>query len=147
MSTQAIEENAAQTQDEPPVKKAPVILVLILALLTLGLYVPFWFLARREQLNALNSERKLGSKGMFVFVLLLLLVSTFYSFSTDDAVAGFGTMLGYLCGIYLLLQTFRVRKILKDHFNAHLGRNIYFSWLTTLFLNIYYLQYKINRLQ
>ena len=38
-----------------------------------------------------------------------------------------------------------MRRILNEHFNAHLQRGISFSWIATLFFQIYYLQYKINR--
>ena len=48
--------------------------------------------------------------------------------------------------IVLIVQAFKVRDMLRDHFNYYLGHDIYWSGILTFFLWIYYLQYRINRL-
>ena len=42
-----------------PLKRRSVFLMIVFTILTLGFYLPIWFLRRREGLNQLDSPRKL----------------------------------------------------------------------------------------
>jgi len=159
--------DAAQTQSPAGgIKKTSVPLVILLTAITGGIYLPIWFLTRREAINRLHSEEKLG-KGIFiagVAAFSLAVAASFYSGYTEglsaaqDGMAMSQTALsvnGFELAadiVYLLVlipivyQTFRVKRILYDHYHETLGRDVTFSgFYTFLFLN-WYLQYKINRL-
>jgi len=143
-------------------KKTPVILTIIFTIITAGIYYPCWFLTRRDQINELHSHEKIG-KGVFIFGIMILSISLFLAlvsgflegmgegFDTVEflviakGVDGIDKLLSLVVGITLLVQCFKVRRIFRNHFNDHLGRNISFSGLATFFFQIYYLQYKINR--
>lgn len=142
------------------IKKTSVLVVIILTFITGGIYFPIWYLTRREAINQLNSSEKLG-KGIFIagiVVFSLVLVNSFYSaFLNLDAIqAGavvqvtiadlIANIASLIILIPLIYQTFKVKRILIDHYNNHLQKDITFSnIMTLLFLNIY-LQYKINKL-
>ncbi|PYV11776.1 MAG: hypothetical protein DMG23_03280, partial [Acidobacteria bacterium] len=131
--------------------------VIFLSILTFGLYFPIWFLTRREAINQLKSRQKIGW-GMLAFLLLLqiadvvaLIVSARAGLSMEEPdVFAFGAW------IVILIQSFKVRQILLDHFSAQesgpfsgtisLQRDVSLSGVATFFFHIFYLQYKINRL-
>jgi len=145
------------------IKKTPVILVVIFTVITAGIYCPCWFLTRRASLNSLKAREKLGN-GVFIFAIVVFSVSLLLSFISGgleglgeahndmefiamskgvDAVAG---MISLVAGIPLLVQCFKVRRMLREHFTEHLGRHVPFSGVALFFFQIFYLQYKINQL-
>jgi hypothetical protein len=140
----------------------PIIIIVLLITITLGIYYPIWFLQRRSQLNSLHTTIKLGTKP-FIFSIIIGILSLVLSFSgryfrgltpTQPEMASLAKMLTYsswaVLLIYLnvlLLQCFKVKMMLEAHFNGYLQRNVAFSGVYTFFLTIYYLQYKINRLE
>jgi hypothetical protein len=148
------------------IKKTSVPLVILLTLITGGIYLPIWFLTRREAINSLQSKEKLG-KGIFVAgiaAFTLALLASIYSGYTQGlstvqdsmamsqaalSVNGFELAADIVCLLALVpivYQAFRVKRILHDHYHEMLGRDVTFSgFYTFLFLN-WYLQYKINRL-
>ncbi len=133
-----------------PLKKTGVPLVLLLSMITMGIYYPVWFILQMDSFNSMNSGVKL-KKGAFVAVIVLFALSIAAAFAsiglegktyedaarTLDLVSRFLNIAG---GIILLVESFRVKKILSEHFNAKL------SGIATFFFNVLYLQYKINRL-
>jgi len=154
------------SQSAPELEKMSVILLIFLTVVTAGIYYPVWFLKKRNAINNLQSKEKLGS-GVFVFAIVVSSISLFVGLLSGvmEALAeGLGRMdlmltvkgldlwldlfsriLGWVAGITLLVQCFKVRRIFNEHFNVHLQRGISFSGVATLFFQIYYLQYKINR--
>ena len=130
--------------------------IILLSIVSLGLYLPVWFLTRREAINQLRSRHKIGW-GMLAFLLLLqiadvvaLIVSARAGLSMEEPdVFAFGAW------IVILIQSFKVRQILLDHFSAQesgpfsgtisLQRDVSLSGVATFFFHIFYLQYKINR--
>ncbi len=148
---------------EHSIKKTSVILTIIFTIITVAIYYPCWFLTRRESINALNSREKLG-RGVFIFAVVMFSVSLFLSFviggleglgeglnnmefvAISKGVDAIDRIIFTVAAITLLVQCFKVRRILRQHFNEHLGRDVPFSSVALFFLQIYYLQYKINRL-
>jgi hypothetical protein len=147
-----------------PLEQVSVLRVVVLSLLTFGLYVPFWYLRRRAAINSLGSPEKL-SKGVFIFALSLwildFLVNLIYGALTEAGTSfpasfmrNLSRILELAVGIILLIQAFKVRRILLDHngvqqagmFSSQIGleANTSFSGVATFFLGIWYLQYKIN---
>jgi hypothetical protein len=160
----ALLESQAVPDSTRPLQQVSVPRVVIFSLLTLGLYVPFWYLRRRVAINTLQSTEKLG-KGVFVFALTLWIldisVGLAYGALAEAGISfpatsieGFGRILELTVGITLLIQAFKVRRILLDHhgsrdagiFSSQVGMEAdsSFSRVATFFLGIWYLQYKIN---
>ena len=152
-----------QQESAVSVKHTSVAVVFLFTFLTNGIYLPVWFLTRRNQFNSLQSEEKLG-KGVYLFAIVAFSAAVclgLYSglalfFLSEPSLGESGSYLAYadlaanlftlIAIIPLVQQTFKAKRILLDHYNGHLRQNVTFSpVLTLLFLNLY-LQYKINRL-
>jgi hypothetical protein len=145
------------------VKKTPVILTIIFTFITAGIYCSCWFLTRRDQINTLHSQEKIG-KGVFIFGIVIFSISLFLAvvsgflegmgeelgtaefLAMAKGIDAFDRFLSFVAIMTLVLQCFKVRRIFQNHFNDHLGKNISFSGFATFFFQIYYLQYKINRI-
>lgn len=156
-------QSAIVDRQQTPLKKSSLLVVVLLTVITGGIYMPIWFLTRRQSFNSLHSSEKLG-KGVFIFAIIGLLISTIISLYSgffqglDMARSGELNMpvtaldllatnaLMLIVFIPLVSQTFKVKRILHDHFNTHLRKDIQFSKLMTLLFLNFYLQHKINRL-
>ena len=131
---------------EMKLKRRNLFALFILAGFTAGIYLPIWFLINREALNDLQSEEKLG-QGIFIFTLIIFFVSILITIFSNNW--WLPELFHYVDIIALLLivdQCSKVRRILNHHFNEFLGKDITLSIMFTFFLNIFYLQYKINKL-
>lgn len=132
----------------PTFKKTGVIITILLSLVTLGIYIPYWFLSRRDLFNSFNSKEKVSySLPLFVLILYsfsaIMLVATFLQFLSEPVAAIYqycDTIISYLGIVITLLLSFRVRAILNDYFDH---KEV--SAVLTFFFNIWYLQYKINQ--
>ena len=107
----------------------------------------------------MHTRKKLG-KGVFIFAIVIFSLSLFLNMVigameasgdtdlTDTALAldVIDTLIVLVACITMLIQCFKVRGMLREHFNEHLGRSIPFSGVATFFFGIFYLQYKVNRL-
>lgn len=137
-------------------KKTSVLFMIFMTVITGGIYWAIWFLTRKDAINRLQSREKL-STGVLVFVTVMVsmsLVAGVISGGLEglgeteivENLDAFGGLLDLITGITLLVQCFKVRRILKEHLNMYLRRGIPFSGAATFFFGIFYLQYKINRL-
>lgn len=166
--------------------KMPVPLLILYVLITFGIYTPVWFLKRIEAFNKLDSIVKMGS-GVFGFILAGFIVNLgimFYMVFTGLAEGVVADSLSPLARnlmtssdyltfavqVAVVLQAFKVRRILHDHFNVGVNEKplkeqtddelfsgseevkppaapvLKISWVWTLLFGLFYLQYKINRL-
>ncbi len=130
---------------QPQIKKTPVLLVLLLIVVTAGIYIPIWFLKRRRALNSLDAPEKL-EKGVFIFVIIAFSTSLLLDLFVLEEGNPAGRLINLIGTIAIVFQCFAVRRILDCQFNAVLEQDIYFSGILTFFLGILYLQYMINRL-
>ena len=143
-------------------QKTSAVLVFLLTALSGGIYLPIWFLRRRQAFNSLASKEKLA-RNLFVnitagFVLVILTslytgylqAMAFLSGSEPGTLVTWldlaSNLLVLLLFIPLIAQLLKARRILADHINGHLGKNATFSTLWTVLLQNAYLQYKINSL-
>jgi uncharacterized membrane protein YbjE (DUF340 family) len=141
---------------EQELKKSSIILIIFLTVITAGIYYPVWFLKRRNAINILQSNEKLNS-GVLIFAIValsIILLLAFISGVSEELgemdiareLDAFAMILNLVVGITLLVKCFKVRRIFNEHYNVHLKRDISFSRVATFFFQIYYLQYKINRI-
>ena len=150
------------------IKSMPVALAILLQMVTCGLYQYVWFLTRRRSINSLPSREKLGS-GVFIVCIgwwamflggyiLAVALSAAASESPHDSdiqslsefvsvTVGLLGICGWVILVSLIVQSFKVRRILRDYFNGYLNQNIYWSGPMVFFFGYLYLQYKINRLE
>jgi hypothetical protein len=126
-------------------QKKSVLLMIFLTIITYGIYIPVWFLNRKNAFNNLNSKEKI-SKGPIIFVLVLFIISAIILI---PSILFTGTEIGAMIdmvdsainlvgGITMLVVAFKVRRIMNEHYKTNL------SVAATFFFSFYYLQYKIN---
>jgi hypothetical protein len=146
----------------PGLKRTSVLLLILLTFVTVVIYYPVWFLRRRSALNGLRSRDKL-KRGVFVVaivlfsvgLLLMLMAWALEGFgeglgrgellAVSKGLEGFAQFLNLVAGIALLIQSFKVRRMLTEHVATHTGQPVSISGLGTFFFQILYLQYKINQ--
>jgi hypothetical protein len=137
---------------EAVLERSSLAAVILLSIVTLGLYVPFWYLSRREALNSLQSSEKfpihepLAALGADIGYFVVI------SF-TDGS---WPWALACLSAIICILLSFRARRALLDHDAARrrgmfssgltLDTETSFSVVATFLLGIWYVQYKLNQL-
>lgn len=148
--------NSYETNPNINCIKNSVIKLIILTFVTFTVYYPIWFLKVRTKINNLKSYKKIGS---FIPIIVLILTAIYMILAfLEGFTEGFGPnifhieylsiisdYLGYVLiagDIALLIQCFKIRTILLDHY----GDRISISIMATFFFQIFYLQYKINKL-
>lgn len=134
---------------DEPLRRFSVIAVVILSLVTAGIYIPIWFLQYRRGLNALDSARKLGVVGPITLLVLQLAFIGVPENTTPHTILRLAVL------VMVGVLTFRVRFILIDHMTQKIAAVIPVSGslqssatpsaLLTLFFSIAYLQHRINR--
>lgn len=128
--------------------KQSIIVLFILIVITLGLYVPYWFYKKADVFNFLNSKTKISKSSIYLlFVLgiaqIVLTILIFLSLDSLSFVANLAQLQYLVQGVYtilLLIISLGVRKILSDH----TGQPV--SLIFTFLFALFYLQYKINAL-
>jgi hypothetical protein len=138
---------AARREAELP--RTGVALMILFTLLTLGLYVPYWFLNRRKAFNRLAPEGEtvdlitFSFAALYFFAFALGLVSGLLrNVEPVASLSGYSwvRILDFASRVFVIIISFRFKLILEAEYPGHL------STLGTFFLSLYYLQYKINRL-
>ena len=142
-------------------KRRSVVLMVVLTVVTLGLYYPIWFLRRRAALNRLDSPRKLRLwpfavfTAWFVFQFVVGFATAFRS--RGQVSGGEASLLFNLVqlgiNILMLVQSFFTKDILEDHLsgpgddvpNPLFVDSVKLSGVMTFLFQIFYLQYVINR--
>jgi hypothetical protein len=153
----------AAVADVAPIglKRRSVILMILLSIVTLGLYYPIWFLRRRAALNQLDSPRKLrrwpfvASIVWFVcqFMIGVATASAPIARTMGPGAALLINLVQLAVGILMVVQCFFTKDILEDHLAGpgdHIPsplsvETVKLSGLLTFFFQILYLQYAINR--
>lgn len=129
-------------------KKVPVSLVVLYSILTLGIYLGYWFLSRKNSIRNLKGSHVIPFKWWWVFTILLILsflnrfigsiILTPYGIAVFDSIDMILSF--YFLGL-LYYSIFRMKGIFEEEYDE----KIFSSWLLVVF-HIWYLQYKINRL-
>ncbi len=141
-------------QSTPDLGRMSVPLLVVLVTITFGMYEPIWFLKRRAAFNSLQSREKFGA-GVFVFVIVVVgigLLLTLISVVMADVDGGptpldpVIRLLNLVGTITLLVQSFKARRAIHDHYRAVFQRELQTSGVALFFFHELYLQYVINRL-
>lgn len=135
-------------QAELGFKKRNVGLMVVFTFLTMGIYLGYWFLKEKNTLESLDEKRIIPMR-LWVAATVFLSISFFYNFIGAAFLTPYGKALFdsidiiftfYYLGL-LYYSVFRIRDMIEDLYNE----DIFKPWLLVLF-NVWYLQYKINRL-
>lgn len=128
-------------------QKQSIFLLLIISILTFGIYIPIWFLNRVEAFNNLHSRTKLSEFPLIIVLVLfissmMLTISVIFSlnFSMFLMADGINMVINLVGGFIILIYSFSVRSILEDQYDTSV------SAIFTLLFSVFYLQYKINKL-
>ncbi|HRZ86006.1 MAG TPA: DUF4234 domain-containing protein [Candidatus Paceibacterota bacterium] len=145
-------------------KKKNVFVLILLSIITLGIYPNIWYIKRQSELNQLNNDFKINRFFvsipllLVIFILLLVLVG-FLAGSTiwKDSV-GNNFPIGFIIWFFLILFLsfifilfyfilipFKFRKVL-NLLLVNKGSYVRLSGFLTLVFNVFYLQYEINRI-
>jgi hypothetical protein len=144
-----------------------VFVMFLLTIITLGLYPYIWYIRRSSEFSNLETAKKL-SKFIAYLVLFLTIfffvvspisiedggedynpVSSYlekfdYSVTDSLSINYVATPIWILLLIFSLFLMFRSRTIINQAWQKK-GVNRKVSWIFTLFFNVFYLQYEINR--
>ena len=147
------EHSAAFVLDEPLMrfKKVSLGSMIVLSLLTLGLYTPYWLWTRRDTFNELRGGVVVGNGPLIAYYMILPLAWLNGIASIDPAYATSGTavffsLVGWFGYLFALVTFFGMRRALTAHCERG-GASFRLSGAMTFFFNIFYLQHAINKLQ
>ena len=148
-----------------PQKKSVLILVL-LSIVTLGVYPAFWYFKRVPEIDNLGTDSKLKKwfaltavslAFLFLISLITLSVISFINYDGEIALSLEDVPTSYLIGfvvfagvgifylITMIMISFNVRKILNEAL-VNKEEEVKVSGFYTFFFNFLYLQYEINRI-
>ena len=146
-------------QEKKLPEKKSVFLLIILTIITFGIYQVVWYLKRSNELNNLNTPKKLSRRIAISYLIGLGLLDVLVTISilTTDPNAPLGnlstsewaiTIAGTVILIYLVIVSFflafRSRTIINQALERK-GVTRKVSGLFTFFFHVFYLQYEINR--
>jgi len=133
--------------------------MIVLLLISFGLYYLIWFFRRRPGLNRLDSPRKLA-----MWPLLLAVAFFGMQFVVDlvagsepvpDVIGPVGngvlTLFQLVVGITLVIQCFAIKDIIQDHatpppdLDQRFVEQVQLSGVMTFVFSILYLQWAINK--
>ncbi|MGH9324462.1 MAG: DUF4234 domain-containing protein [Vicinamibacteria bacterium] len=137
------------TVQELALPRTGLLVMILITLVTLGLYIPYWFLSRRRALNHLAAEADNVNLLTFLLAATYAIAFAFGSISgalsetVGSTLAAFRqgtTIIDLVSRILTIILSFRVKSILEANHPEPL------SAVGTFFLSLFYLQYKINRM-
>lgn len=133
----------------PPLKKMRVLVLFFVSIITFGIYMPVWLLARYNKFNSLHSDKKLFRSVPITAIVVyaastsLIFMKGLFDLEGLEHIYNKLDAVGYALIIW---ESLKIRRILIQHFNDHLKKTLRLNAILTFFFTIFYLQYKINRL-
>jgi hypothetical protein len=141
-------------------KQRRVLVMIVFAIISLGVYYLVWWFRRRPALNRLNSPRKLPLwPPLLVVVLWMIQFRVGFLTQTNPGVEVISPAASTLLMLFqfavwliMIIQTFTIKHIIEDHAATTdgdsgpiSGGQVQLSGLMTFFFSIFYLQWAINR--
>lgn len=133
-----------------------VIITILLSLVTLGIYIPVWFIINRKGINNLVEGRQFSMTGPIILLVLsgfgviISLLSMFAELFGEAAALNnyyenIENLVDILGWIWSIVLAFQVQSIIKEYTQRNQYEVGYIGFFTFLF-GIYYLQYKVNQI-
>jgi hypothetical protein len=134
-----------------------ILVMLLLTIVTLGIYPLVWFYQTKRQLDPLDTYTRLTWHPLVLAAGLLaanIFSVTVVRIPKDLAVLrpisharlDFDRLLAVALTFVIIYLALVVRCILEEYSEKYLDEEVKFSKFATFVLNIFYLQYKMNRL-
>lgn len=129
-------------------KRMPVAMTITLAVLTCGMYVPWWFLTRRKTFNRLSGPERLNILPFAISLLLIAIalgMAVFGWMRPATAAARplfIPAMLVAAAWLILLVQSFKARNMVQ-----YQKPGLQLSGLLIFLFQVFYLQYHVNRIR
>ena len=128
-------------------------LMLLLTIITAGIYMPYWYLTRHQIFNALSSPAKFTQAPIVIWLIWFIVDAVFIVVSISkpqselaQSLEPIETILNLAAAIFGLWLVFRAKRILLEHL-AVIGRNgTTISGILTFIFGFLYIQHKINQL-
>ena len=124
---------SASTTSSEELKRTRPLVVILLFLVTLGFYGPYWYTSRRKVLNRLAGRNEIN-----LGLCIAAFFSTFVLNITEGMLGDFDVVFRLAAAIVLLVLAFRAKDIIEANYDSDV------SGLITFFFGVMYLQYKIN---
>ncbi|EHM09273.1 hypothetical protein TheveDRAFT_0085 [Thermanaerovibrio velox DSM 12556] len=136
----------------PRIKRVPLLMMVLLSVVTMGIYPAYWVYSRRDAFNQMGSAHVGDVLG--TVPLILGFVSLGFSFKSAISPI-WGSMAGGLASlvgaVMMILACFRYRENLRFYVKIRdasplAAESVARSWFMTLIFGALYLQYHVNRL-
>ncbi|MCA1066568.1 DUF4234 domain-containing protein [Rossellomorea sp. AcN35-11] len=130
-------------------KKTNLFFLIPISIMTFGIYYAYWFISRKNSFNKINPKNRIPSR-WWKFFLVFTIISLLYDLIKESLFTGYGIAVldsydliisFYFVGC-LYYSIFRAREMIEEH----VEERVFKPWLLVLF-NVWYLQFKINRLE
>lgn len=122
-------------------RERSVLLMILLTLLTLGFYHPWWQLRTRKEIAGLASKVDVDSP-LPLIAIASIAAAILAGFWREDL----ARLFGYVAAFLQVVHSFKVREALAE-FVERAGQQLHLSALLTFLFEGYYLQYKMNHLR
>ena len=131
---------------EDEFKEQSWIMVLILTVITFGIYLPFWFKKIKKVTDTFQTEKKLNGNLITFLIIISFLIPLFsititvgtWVYTTNYY--GIGDILNLIRVVGVIFLAFSLKKILENKYSVKIDS------VLTFFLSALYLQDKINNL-
>lgn len=127
-------------------KKVPVWLMIVLTIFSLGVYLGFWLLNRKDDLNDLQPKNHIPFTLWTISAILLVIfffLQTFNQFIFTNIgylyVESIDIIFSFFFVGLLYYSVFRIREMIEDNSAIRLNKFLLF------FFHVFYIQYKVNR--
>jgi L-asparagine transporter-like permease len=128
-----------------------VIYVIFLSYITFSFYIFFWLKKYSNILNKELSDKKISNIWfpLSITVTIINFVMIFIEIFTNDnpQIVLIGKQINTIYIIILILWLFKVRDKMNIVLETEKNTQYWYSGILTFFFNIWYLQYKTNRIQ
>ena len=125
-------------------ERRSVVLVLLLSVVTFGVYPAFWYVRRTPFFDRLDSDKRVDGLQWVTLVLTFALLAVAAAQAPLRVPEGALRAVQLAAGVANLILAFRVAHMLRSDF-ARTGRLIRISSLWVFFFGCLYLQYIINQ--
>ena len=120
----------------------------VLSFITLGFYMVYWFYKNKDAFNKLKSKVEIEAWHLHALLVAFVLYWIFTIPSVLQLSYGMGglnnalsQLFDIVSGVLMIVYAFRIRRMMLDNFK---GFDMHWFW--TLIFNIFYVQYKVNKL-
>jgi len=131
--------------------KTNVIYVIFLSYITFSFYIFFWLKKYSDILNKEITDKKISNVWfpLSITVTTINFVMVFIEILTNDnpQIVLIGKQINYIYIIILILWLFKVRDKMNLVLETKKNTQFWYSGILTFFFNIWYLQYKTNKIQ